>query len=436
MNLHEKGRPSSPLQTLEKIQEIVGDREKGVQLFLKRAEVLMKCRSYLPLTDFDIVQRAVDTAIFAHGNQSRTATGDPYMIHCLRSMDTCASHQSNSTVLATLALHDTTEDTPYALADVREDFGDVIYYWVSRLEAVRMRSEAVSNAQTAKKVVNALFPEIILPKCVERLDNYDDPKNIAPDDSEAQERRRKKAGETLEIYVSSLDVWGAKDIQDRLSDHCLRIIQPKFIQAVGQYQEQFNSTALEAELVGFVLGQLQQPDLYFKTISPDDLGYAFPSNYELYRQTGGKIRGVHLRNLVRPRVTLVYHSMDDALMIFSKLLRTSEFSPKGDRSLQSYVLEDYTQPSSGVLILQSKNEKLPVDVHITYQDYLRFQESLLWEICRFNPDQRAQQIKELKQPNWQAFLAGLEKKYTDPRQQMSRFGQEMGRAKITFFYTR
>lgn len=47
----------------------------------------------------------------AHGNQKRKYSGDPYITHCIRVMETCAKHTNDITILSAALLHDVLEDT-------------------------------------------------------------------------------------------------------------------------------------------------------------------------------------------------------------------------------------------------------------------------------------------------------------------------------------
>ena len=77
------------------------------------------------VTDRDLVQRAYRVADEAHKEQKRHS-GEPYINHCVAVASILADLKVPPEVVAAGLLHDTVEDTPVTLADIRRDFGDVI----------------------------------------------------------------------------------------------------------------------------------------------------------------------------------------------------------------------------------------------------------------------------------------------------------------------
>lgn len=431
MSIQERGiQPYHPL-LLEDISLIVGSPKEGAVLYGKRAEVLSRCRTYLDDNDYQTVEKAVDIGIKAHGSQIRVATGHPYMMHCLRSMSRCADRQANSLLLTTLAVHDVTEDTSFTLEDIRNEFGDRIHSWVSSLQKVRMKKQKTTDLESARKIVYSLFPEIILGKAVERLDNYEEPKPLDPNDIKAKADFTRKAWITLTSIVPALDYWGARDIADMLADRCLEIVKPKFIETVTKVRTEKNDPNKQQRITDFALEQIRQEDPQFGSVLPLTLLYELPSNYEVYRRTKGHIKGAHLTNVVRPRLKVVYTTMEDALATFSKLVRTGRFVTQYGFPLSDFLAEDYTQHDTGVLKLYSPENHF--DLLVTYLDYLKYSESLLWEICRYKPDPKAIEIQLLKKPAWQDLISSTERSFPNLQQQMGALAEEIDRPKIVFY---
>ena len=67
-----------------------------------------------------IIQQVKEFATEAHGDQRRKYSGERYMAHLLRVMNTCYLHLNTLPVLAAALLHDVLEDTPVTEADVRK----------------------------------------------------------------------------------------------------------------------------------------------------------------------------------------------------------------------------------------------------------------------------------------------------------------------------
>ena len=72
--------------------------------------------------DLEMIQRAYAVAEQAHEGQQR-ASGEPYVQHCLHTAHILAGLRMPATVIAAGLLHDTAEDTPVTVDDLRRDFG-------------------------------------------------------------------------------------------------------------------------------------------------------------------------------------------------------------------------------------------------------------------------------------------------------------------------
>ncbi|MEO9222195.1 MAG: HD domain-containing protein, partial [Mycobacteriaceae bacterium] len=80
-------------------------------------------RSLHPKADLPALQRAYDVADAHHEGQLRKS-GDPYITHPLAVATILAELGMDTTTLVAALLHDTVEDTGYALEELRTEFGD------------------------------------------------------------------------------------------------------------------------------------------------------------------------------------------------------------------------------------------------------------------------------------------------------------------------
>jgi GTP pyrophosphokinase len=98
----------------------------------------MKSATSIPLDSFleqlpesytiaerELIQRAYRVAEEAHREQKRHS-GEPYINHCVAVASILSELKVPSEVVAAGLLHDTVEDTPITLSDIRRDFGDTI----------------------------------------------------------------------------------------------------------------------------------------------------------------------------------------------------------------------------------------------------------------------------------------------------------------------
>ncbi len=86
----------------------------------------------------DLISAARRFAIEAHEriDQRRKYTGEPYWVHPQAVARLVASVSDDATLIAAAWLHDTVEDTPVTLADIRRQFGERVAVLVSDLTDV------------------------------------------------------------------------------------------------------------------------------------------------------------------------------------------------------------------------------------------------------------------------------------------------------------
>ena len=75
--------------------------------------------------DRELVIRAYNIAEEAHREQKRHS-GEPYINHCIAVAKILSELKVPAEVVAAGLLHDTVEDTPITLADIRSEFGDTV----------------------------------------------------------------------------------------------------------------------------------------------------------------------------------------------------------------------------------------------------------------------------------------------------------------------
>ncbi|MDO4938927.1 MAG: HD domain-containing protein [Lachnospiraceae bacterium] len=72
------------------------------------------------------VDKAIAFAVKCHAGQNRKGANTPYIFHPLEVMGIVATMTDNEDVLCGAVLHDTVEDTPATVKDIRQEFGDYV----------------------------------------------------------------------------------------------------------------------------------------------------------------------------------------------------------------------------------------------------------------------------------------------------------------------
>ena len=73
--------------------------------------------------DTELLDRAIIFAVRAHAGTERRGKGFPYVVHPMEAMEIVATMTSDQELLAAAALHDTVEDTPVTVEQIRAEFG-------------------------------------------------------------------------------------------------------------------------------------------------------------------------------------------------------------------------------------------------------------------------------------------------------------------------
>ncbi|MBQ3711860.1 MAG: bifunctional (p)ppGpp synthetase/guanosine-3',5'-bis(diphosphate) 3'-pyrophosphohydrolase [Bacteroidales bacterium] len=76
--------------------------------------------------DTELLDRAIVFAVRAHAGTERRGKGFPYIIHPMEAVEIVSTMTTDQELLAAAALHDTVEDTPVTVEEIRAEFGERI----------------------------------------------------------------------------------------------------------------------------------------------------------------------------------------------------------------------------------------------------------------------------------------------------------------------
>ena len=104
------------------------------------------------------LQEAIEFATEAHGDQKRKYTGEPYITHPIAVMEIVREVPHTDEMLVAAVLHDTVEDTPVTLEEIKTKFGTKVSELVDGLTDVsrpehgnRKTRKALDRAHLAKQ---------------------------------------------------------------------------------------------------------------------------------------------------------------------------------------------------------------------------------------------------------------------------------------------
>ena len=178
-----------------------------------------------PKADAMLVERAYEVARDAHKDQVRRS-GDPYIAHPLGVAMILADLGLDDVTLAAALLHDAVEDTSVTLEDLALEFGSevaAIVDGVTKLDRLQFDSKEEQQAATMRKMLVAMAKDVrvLLIKLADRLHNM---RTIA---SLPEEKQKRIARETIDIYAPLAHRLGIQDVKWQLEDLAFAVLHPK-----------------------------------------------------------------------------------------------------------------------------------------------------------------------------------------------------------------
>lgn len=183
--------------------------------------------------DFNLIKRALDFACEKHRGQFR-ASGEPYITHPISVALILLDLRMDATTIAAGLLHDVLEDTDTTSEELEEEFGREITFLVEGVtkirqiplnelgEAKELGKVYKQKVETYRKMILSIAEDIrvLVIKLADRLHNIKtlDP---LPDD-----KKRRIARETLEIYAPLAHRIGIWKIKWELEDLSFKYLNP------------------------------------------------------------------------------------------------------------------------------------------------------------------------------------------------------------------
>ena len=247
--------------------------------------IIAAVKSYQPDADLDMIERAYLVAKEGHQTQTR-ASGEPYINHPLNVAAILTELQLDDTTIAAAILHDVAEDTLFKLDEIKDMFGDEVALLIdgvtkigqipislvkkkdpakSKVDAERAKLKEEQTLETYRKMIIAMAKDIrvIMIKLADRLHNMRTLKFMR------EEKQKRIARETLEIYAPLANRLGISSIKWELEDLSLRYLEPEvyynlvktvdqkrkdrqiyITEAVRQIEEEFDDLDIHASISG------------------------------------------------------------------------------------------------------------------------------------------------------------------------------------------
>ena len=190
---------------------------------LNSDELINKVKIYNKFFNPEKLNKAYDFAVKAHSNQKR-ASGDPYSVHPIEVANILTDLKLDSATITTGLLHDTIEDTYATYETIKGEFGSEVadlVDGVTKISVYENTASSNSKAENFRKLILATSKDIrvLLVKIADRLHNMRTIKAISKED-----KKKRIAQETMEIYAPLADRMGMHRIRDELEDLSFEIL--------------------------------------------------------------------------------------------------------------------------------------------------------------------------------------------------------------------
>ncbi|MCW5947829.1 MAG: bifunctional (p)ppGpp synthetase/guanosine-3',5'-bis(diphosphate) 3'-pyrophosphohydrolase [Fimbriimonadales bacterium] len=204
-------------------------------------ELLQRIREYAPKSDVSRIRLGYYVAETAHAGQVRQS-GEPYITHPLAVAIILADMQMDEDVIIAALLHDVLEDTQVKPEQVKVTFGEQVFDLVEGvtklkfqpLEQIEERKKAAEQrarfAETMRKMLMAMAADIrvMVIKLADRLHN------MQTLDALHEDKRRRMAHETLDVYAPLAARLGIWQMKWQLEDLAFKHLHPKEFEEVSE----------------------------------------------------------------------------------------------------------------------------------------------------------------------------------------------------------
>jgi guanosine-3',5'-bis(diphosphate) 3'-pyrophosphohydrolase len=215
---------------------------------------LVEKMAYATPEDINFAERAFFAAYELHKDQRRKS-GQPYIIHPYEVGLILTELNASGEMLAAGFLHDILEDTDFTHEEMKAAFGETVTALVdgvTKLSKFSFSSKEERQAENFRRMFLAMAQDIrvVIIKLADRLHN------MRTLDHMSEDKQRKIAQETLDIFAPLAHRLGIGRLKWELEDLCLRYLHPDYYWSIAQYIAQKRKE--REEVMTRTLGQLRE----------------------------------------------------------------------------------------------------------------------------------------------------------------------------------
>ncbi len=235
----------------------------------------------------EIILKAYEFAKEKHGEQKRK-TGEPYIVHPINVALILSGLGMDVETVVGAILHDVLEDTNTSFEEIRELFGESVaslVEGVTKIGKIKYKSDQVENYRKLI-LATAKDPRVIILKLADRLDNMRTLWVFR------EEKRKRIAKETLEIFVPLAHRLGVWKLKTELEDLAFKYLFPNEYEKVKKFVQQSRKD-LEAYLKKYVLPKVK--NALGEARIKAEITYRLKHYYSIWEKT--KRKGISLEDV-------------------------------------------------------------------------------------------------------------------------------------------
>lgn len=175
--------------------------------------------------DIALIDRALRFSATAHRGQKRMS-GEDFVEHSIAVASILAGLLVDTTSICAALLHDVVEDSTLSTDDIAREFGPEVAGLVdglTKISHLTFRSSAEEQSENYRKLLLSVARDarVIIIKLADRLHNMRTLEHLSED------RRRRIATETREIYAPLAHRFGMASVKAELEDLAFKFIEPE-----------------------------------------------------------------------------------------------------------------------------------------------------------------------------------------------------------------
>ena len=180
-------------------------------------DIIREAKTYISDPDsLAIIKKAINYATLHHDKQLRKS-GEPYVVHLFNVGYILATLKVGPKTIAAGILHDTVEDTGVTKEELAKEFDEEIatlVEGVTKIGNIKFKDVKEYQAANHRKIFIAMAKDVrvIIIKLVDRLHNMRTLQFLP------EEKQKRIASETLEVYAPIAHRLGISEIKNELED--------------------------------------------------------------------------------------------------------------------------------------------------------------------------------------------------------------------------